>query len=223
MLTDFLSNLGGSPWLNILTTYYDRTSTPLTNRLTYNGATYVQNTYGTVVSEDNGAAMVNNAINSGVFPRDALGHYLIITAPDVSVVWTNAGISYGSQAPQTNACGWHDHTTNSGTTIVFSFISTGLNVCGLQSTSPNGVPLADPAASVIAHELVEAATHPFDATSATGALIGGWWDTKGNENGDKCAWTFGSTYGVSTSAGIGASTVTIMFDRDACVDCRIAC
>jgi len=40
-------------------------------------------------------------------------------------------------------------------------------------------------ASIIAHELEEAVTDPD---------LNAWYDTRGNENADKCAWTFGSTY-----------------------------
>ncbi len=39
------------------------------------------------------------------------------------------------------------------------------------------------------HELSEARTDPSTVT-ATGA--GAWYDGSGNENGDKCAWTFGA-------------------------------
>jgi hypothetical protein len=39
-------------------------------------------------------------------------------------------------------------------------------------------------ASVIAHELVEAVSDP---------LLNAWFDAAGNENADKCAWTFGAT------------------------------
>ena len=39
-------------------------------------------------------------------------------------------------------------------------------------------------ASVIAHELVEAVSDP---------QLNAWYDRRGYENADKCAWTFGST------------------------------
>jgi hypothetical protein len=39
-------------------------------------------------------------------------------------------------------------------------------------------------ASIIAHELEEAATDPD---------LNAWYDRRGMENADKCAWTFGST------------------------------
>jgi len=37
---------------------------------------------------------------------------------------------------------------------------------------------------VISHELEEATTDPD---------LNAWYDSKGNENADKCAWTFGAT------------------------------
>lgn len=39
--------------------------------------------------------------------------------------------------------------------------------------------------SVLAHEITEAASDP---------LINAWYDSKGNENADKCAWNFPSAY-----------------------------
>ena len=46
--------------------------------------------------------------------------------------------------------------------------------------------------SVIAHELEEAATDPD---------LNAWYDNRGYENADKCAWTFGTTYNVRTARG----------------------
>jgi hypothetical protein len=40
-------------------------------------------------------------------------------------------------------------------------------------------------ASVIFHELSETVTDPD---------LNAWYDRQGNENADKCAWTFGTTY-----------------------------
>jgi hypothetical protein len=44
---------------------------------------------------------------------------------------------------------------------------------------------ADGMASVIYHELSEAVTDPD---------LNAWYDRRGQENADKCAWTFGTTY-----------------------------
>jgi len=46
-------------------------------------------------------------------------------------------------------------------------------------------------ASIIAHELEEAVTDPN---------LNAWYDSRGQENADKCAWTFGTTYTTSNGS-----------------------
>ena len=46
-------------------------------------------------------------------------------------------------------------------------------------------------ASIIAHELEEAVTDPD---------LNAWYDSRGYENADKCAWTFGTTYTAANGA-----------------------
>jgi len=50
-------------------------------------------------------------------------------------------------------------------------------------TSPNGDIEADSSASVASHEIEEAVTDP---------LLNAWYDSTGYENGDECAWTYGT-------------------------------
>ena len=59
-------------------------------------------------------------------------------------------------------------------------------------------------ANVTAHELMETVTDPAYFTT-TGGYWGGWYDSTGAENGDKCAWTFGP----SNTIGLSAGTVSI--------------
>ena len=59
------------------------------------------------------------------------------------------------------------------------------------SVSPNNNVGADAMASIVAHELEEAATDPD---------LNAWWDVRGYENADKCAWTFGQKLS-TTSTG----------------------
>ena len=56
-------------------------------------------------------------------------------------------------------------------------------------------------ASLSAHELSETLTDPAYITSNRWSF-GGWYDSNGNENGDKCAWTFPTTQ-ESFSASVG--------------------
>jgi hypothetical protein len=60
-----------------------------------------------------------------------------------------------------------------------------------QTVGPNGSSGADGMASIIAHELEEAASDPE---------LNAWYDGSGAENADKCAWTFGSTYAALNGA-----------------------
>src|SRR5258708_32767994 len=63
--------------------------------------------------------------------------------------------------------------------------------CTAQSTGPNGTTGVDGMASVIAHELEESVTDPN---------LNAWYASNGQENADKCAWTFGTTYIASNGA-----------------------
>jgi hypothetical protein len=67
--------------------------------------------------------------------------------------------------------------------------------------SPNEDWSADGMASVFVHELTEAVTDP-DVTSNPA-----WTDPYGAENGDKCAWTFGTPY--VTNNGCSLANVVI--------------
>ena len=52
-------------------------------------------------------------------------------------------------------------------------------------------PYADITASVATHEIMESITDPFGNA---------WYDSKGNENGDKCSWNFGANVYTSPAA-----------------------
>jgi hypothetical protein len=94
----------------------------------------------------------------------------------------------------TQYCGWHTYGTINGFSIKYSFVGNPdrcPSACEAQSTGPNSNAGADGMASIIAHELEEAVTDPN---------LNAWYDTRGRENADKCAWTFGST----STAGNGS-------------------
>lgn len=93
-------------------------------------------------------------------------------------------------------CGWHTHFSFNGSDAKYAFVGDADNQCAAScedqtGPSPNRNPGADGMASVIAHELEEATTDPD---------LNAWFDSRGNENADKCAWTFGTT----STAGNGS-------------------
>lgn len=186
-----------SNYFNINTTYTDG-SGAVPNAVTYRGAYIAPYAMGNSLSDSQIAQLASEAINAG-FPGspntpgvvDPNGLYMVLTAPGV-------GESSGFL---TQYCGWHwsgsfvSGSIDAGTIVpgfpvaLFAFIGDAagpsFGACAVQSNSPNNDAGADAMISVMAHELSEAVSDPQGNA---------WYDASGEENGDKCAWNFGSTY-----------------------------
>ncbi|MDT8066771.1 MAG: hypothetical protein ROO76_01260 [Terriglobia bacterium] len=177
ILTNFIKSEGGSPYFNINTTYYNGSNTHVLNIIDYLGSTTDSYSQGTALSDSAVQAVVSTAISNKSLPNDPNGVYFVLTSSDVN---ETSGFC-------TQYCGWHTHGTIAGSDIKYSFVGNPdrcPSACEWQTTSPNGNAGADGMASIIAHELEEATTDPD---------LNAWYDTRGEENADKCAWTFGST------------------------------
>jgi hypothetical protein len=93
----------------------------------------------------------------------------------------NVGSQAGSYYAFNDYCAYHSWF---GSVLYANMPYTGfsLSSCGVPQ-SPNGNWAADSTISVLSHEHNETITDPRGT---------GWYDGSGNENGDKCAWRFGS-------------------------------
>jgi len=184
ILPTLVNGLNASPYYNINTTYYDGANRRVPNSVTLSGQTNDAYSQGSTNLSDNSInAVVASAISSHRLPSDPAGLYFVLTSVDV----TKNGFL-------TSYCGWHTHATIGGADIKYAFVGNpGSNgACSMQtSVSPNNNVGADAMASIVAHELEETATDPD---------LNAWWDTRGYENADKCAWTFGSTYAVANGS-----------------------
>jgi hypothetical protein len=85
-------------------------------------------------------------------------------------------------------CAWHSAGTCGGIPVQFAFFfnldgDAGCDPSDTQTGHSEGLAAL---ASVTAHELSEARSDP--------ASPGAWYDASGQENGDKCAWTFNVPY-----------------------------
>ena len=183
ILPDLASTIGGSDYFNINTTYYNGSNVHVTNAVSYQGSTTDNYSRGTSLSDSAIQQVVADAINAGSLAKDPNGVYFVLTSADVTA----------SSGFCTQYCGWHTHGTISGVDIKYSFVGNPdrcPSACADQTTGPNGNAGADGMASIIAHELEEAVTDPD---------LNAWYDRRGYENADKCAWTFGTTY--STANG----------------------
>ncbi len=109
----------------------------------------------------------------------------MITSPDPT---GNGYYPVYTDVPRGNAayCAWHSAGSCGGVPVQFAFFwrLDGDSGCDPQDTSGLHSEGLAALASVTAHELAEARTDP--------ASPGAWYDGSGNENGDKCAWSFGA-------------------------------
>lgn len=83
-----------------------------------------------------------------------------------------------------NYCAWHSYGSCNGVPVQFAFFFKldGDSGCDPRDKTPGRSQGLAALANVSGHELSEALTDPRN---------GGWYDSSGQENSDKCAWTFG--------------------------------
>ena len=109
----------------------------------------------------------------------------VITNPDKS---GNGYYAVYTDTPRGNAgyCAWHSYGSCGGVPVQFAYFFKldGDAGCDPQDTSGLHSQGLAAIANVSGHELSEARSDP--------ASPGAWYDQQGNENGDKCAWTFGA-------------------------------
>jgi hypothetical protein len=191
ILTNFASGIGSSPYFAINTTYGDTTGN-VSGNVAYAGSTSDSGSLGTALSDSNIRSLVLSALSSGRLPTDTNGVYFVLTAPGVA---ETSGFL-------THYCGWHTYGILNGAYIKYSFVGDAagpsLGACAAQAAhSPNGNPGVDAMVSVVAHELEESVTDPN---------LNAWYDSSGEENADKCAWTFGAVY---AATGGGAANMKL--------------
>jgi hypothetical protein len=193
----FLRNLGGSPYFNINTTYTNGAGAPIANVVNYTGfwANNVNAPSGTTnVSDAQMIAMLQSGFNSGALTYNASTLYAIFTTGKV-----NLGGGFGTQY-----CAYHTHgtVTIGGVSKTVLYAAQPYNnaypgACTEGTASPNGDPGADAEVNTLAHEIEE---------TTTDMMANAWFDSRGYENADKCAWNWGGTY---TTANGGVANLKI--------------
>jgi phosphate-induced protein 1 len=173
ILTNLAQHIGGSPYFNINTTYSNAAGTAVSNSVAFAGSATDNYSRGTSLSDNDIATIVTSAISTGGLPKDQNGVYFVLTSPDVR---ETSGFC-------TIYCGWHTDGAILAADIKYAFIGDAdqcPSACAAQSPGPNSTTGPDAMASIVAHELEEAVTDPD---------LNAWYDSAGNENADKCAWT----------------------------------
>jgi hypothetical protein len=176
ILPDLAAHLGGSPYEHINTTYYNGAGTHVSGNIAYKGSYSTSAYLGNSLSDAQILKVVSDALAANHLPYDANGLYFVLTSKEVTA----------SSGFCTQYCGWHTSGSTSKGKVRYSFVGNTDRCptsCAAQTTSPNGNAGADGMASIIAHESEEAISDPD---------INAWYDSRGAENADKCAWTFGT-------------------------------
>jgi hypothetical protein len=195
----FLRNLGGSPYFNINTTYTNGGTSHIANVVKYTQywANKTSAPTGTqTVSDAQMLAMLQSGFNSGVLTYDPNTLYAIFTAGAV-----NLGGGFGGANFQ--YCAYHTHGTVTLTgvgskTVLYAampYDAAYPSYC-TANAAPNGDFGADAEVNTLAHEVEE---------TTTDMLGTAWWDNRGYENADKCAWNFGSVF----SSGGSVANITV--------------
>jgi hypothetical protein len=179
IVTDFLGALA-SPYWNINRGYPNRAGRLVTASPALAGEIDDPGSVGTtMLTDEQIQAVVQRAITTKTLPRDSHGIYLVLTSAKI----TKRGFL-------TEYCGWHSYARIAGSIVKFAFIGDPsgpkIDGCSPRGAGPNRDAGADSMASTIAHELEETVTDP---------TFNGWRTDRGEENGDRCAWQFGTTYG----------------------------
>jgi hypothetical protein len=193
ILNDWGNNIGGSPIYRINTTYSDSTGASVSGNVHLAGSTSVGYSHGTSVADGDVWTIVNDVLSAGSLPSDPNGVYFVLTSSDVN---ETGGFC-------TSFCGWHTAQSRNGTNIKFAFVGDAARCngsCG-SGPSPNGDVSGDSMASIMFHELSESVSDP---------LVNAWFASNGSENGDLCAWKFGTTY----KAANGANANVRLGNRD---------
>ncbi len=141
-------------------------------------------------------AEITSTLTTDSLPTGMGDIYLVVLPPQVETCLGALDAAAGGTCSDTaysGYCGYHSGATVGSAIALYADIPypTAYSYTCIGSESPNGSPTLDSALSLISHEHNETITDP------TGL---GWRDSVGNENGDECAWNFGTALGGGAGA-----------------------
>ncbi len=172
-LTNFLTGVGGSGWLNTVTQYYQKKS---------GVTTYIANSTGQLVNTwVDTASIPAHPTDSQVQAeaKRAAAHFGYFSANASYVVATSHHHNTGGFG--TSWCAYHGGVSYNGSVLSYTnlpYISDAGGSCGEGSVNHPGT--LDGVSIVEGHELAESQTDPSPGS--------GWTSASGSEIGDLCAW-----------------------------------
>ncbi|MBO0733397.1 MAG: hypothetical protein J2P49_03605 [Methylocapsa sp.] len=199
VLENYASNLPAHGLLNIVTQYFQNSTSPKYIQNAGRLARVFTDTSAYPASGCSDPATPGNCISDAQIRAEI---QKIITANgvtpsinDIFLLFTSSGEGscFGSSCAYTQFCAYHSFFTGTGGHLVVYGNEPYANtsVCKAPGqTEPNG-DVGDLSASVASHEVTEATTDPE---------LNAWFDSSGNEIGDLCNFVFGTNTWTGPSA-----------------------
>ena len=204
LLTGLGKTIGGSPYFNINTTYFDGNGHHVSGDVRFEQSITDGYSHGSSLTHSSVKAIVASAIEMGQLPADASGVYFVYTSSDVAEAADDPlvdGSFCGDVGPPDRRyCGWHDSAILDGINIKFAFVGNAErcpSTCippEIEAASPNMDPGADAMASAFAVELGKTVTDPDGSTNPAWRNAAQLPSHLLSENGDLCAGKFGATF-----------------------------
>jgi len=206
---NFFTGVGGSTWINSTTQYCQNVPSGTFFCSTQPSPQYVTNPSGQLKGtwSDNTNPLPSRITQSALAAEavKAAAHFGNITAA------ANASKQYVIDTPtghstsgfKTRFCAWHSSTSSSYGNIAYTNFpyqtDAGAN-CGQNFVNAGSAGLLDGVSIVGGHEYGESISDQFPN--------GGWLDSGGAENGDKCAW-ISSGQGAATDITLGGAKYAV--------------
>ena len=201
LMTHFIAAVGGTPWANVSTQYYETVNSEQVHiknpgnilaGVWYDNTSPIHdNVSGLELAQEAQRAAAHFAVG------DLANSQFVIAQPQK---FNEAGFNSGA-----GYCAWHDYTQPQyypGVQPGISFtnmpyvLNSGTG-CGENAVNTGSGGRLDGFSIVLGHEVEETITDPGAEDVIDGQSLGGWYDYAAYENGDKCAWV-GDTEGLAS-------------------------
>ena len=198
ILQNFLNGVGGSSWLNSVTQYCQGVAS---GTVFCNGGAAAGNQTGMLAGVWTDAGTAPSKPRQSQLAQEATraaAHFgNTVSSSNTSAQYVIA-TAHGNNASGfgTQYCAWHSSTSSSYGNIAYTNLPYITDAGGSCGANYNGLGATAGITIVEGHELAETITDQYPN--------GGWLDSSGEENGDKCAWISsgpGASQNVTLSTG----------------------